>query len=672
MALEASEQINLFYEFIEQEYNDTLVRQASKGLKFLKVDFVLLSKFNPELAELLLEDPEETVKAAELAIANFDVEGDTKNFKVRFFNLPASQSIPIREIRADHINKLIMFEGLVRQKSDVRPQVTSARFECPACGNVINVLQTDTAFKEPTRCSCGRKGRFRLISKELIDAQRIVLEEAPEDLDGGEQPKRLPIFLKSDLVSPLSDRKTNPGSKIKVTGIIKEIPIEQHGIKTTKYDLILDTNFVEAVQEDFYELAISPEEEAEIKELAADPKVFEKLRDSLAPSIHGHELPKEAILLQMMGGVSKKREKGDVTRGDIHILLIGDPGSGKSQLLKRISTVAPKSKYVSGKGASGTGLTATVVKDEFLKGWALEAGTLVLANKGLCCIDEMDKMSKEDQVAMHEALEQQTVTIAKANIQATLRAETTVLAAANPKMGRFDPYVLIAKQIELPPTIINRFDLIFPFRDVPNQAKDEQLADFLLDLHQREVKKEAYISSDLVKKYVSYARRLRPKLTDAAAKEIKEYYVQMRNSGAKEGNKAIQISARQFEALVRLSEASAKSELRTKVLKRDARRAIELVQYSLEQVGMDPETGKIDIDTLTTGITASQRSHVTVVKEVISELEKVFGKSIPLEDVERECELRGVDKDKTNEIIEKLKKSGDIYSPRHGVVSRIE
>jgi replicative DNA helicase Mcm len=282
-------------------------------------------------------------------------------------------------------------------------------------------------------------------------------------------------------------------------------------------------------------------------------------------------------------------------------------------------------------------------------------------------------MSKEDQVAMHEALEQQTITIAKANVQATLRAETTVLAAANPKMGRFDPYELIARQIELPPTILNRFDLIFPIRDLPNPTKDEALADFILKLHQTEQKKESLVSSELVKKYISYARRLRPKLTDPAYKEIKEFYVKMRNSEGKEDKiKAIPISARQLEALVRLSEASAKSELREKVLKKDSKRAIDLLQYSLAQVGMDPETGKIDIDVLTTGITASQRNYVATVKEIINELEKVFGKNIPLEDLERECELKGVDKDRTNEIVEKLRKSGDIYSPKHGFVSKIE
>ena len=454
--MEVSEQINLFYKLIETEYYKELIKQATKGHKFLKIDFNALSKFSPELAELLLEEPEEVIKAAELAIDSFDIEGDTKNFKVRFFNLPESQKTPIREIRSIHIGKLLEISGLVRQKSDVRPQVTSARFECPSCGNIINVLQLDTKFKEPSRCSCGRRGKFKLISKELVDAQKIVLEEAPEDLEGGEQPKRLNVFLKSDLVSPMSDKRTNPGSKILVSGVIKEIPIEIAGIRTTRFDLFSDANNVEPVQEDFYDIQISEEEEKKIKEMGDDKKVVEKLVASLAPSIYGHDKVKEAILLQMFGGTHKKREKGDVTRGDIHILLVGDPGSGKSQLLKRVSVVAPKSRYVSGKGATGAGLTASVVKDEFLKGWALEAGALVLTNKGICCIDELDKMTPEDQSAMHEGLEQQTITISKANIQATLRAETTVLAAANPKFGRFDPYEMIAKQIELPTTLTAR------------------------------------------------------------------------------------------------------------------------------------------------------------------------------------------------------------------------
>jgi replicative DNA helicase Mcm len=345
-----------------------------------------------------------------------------------------------------------------------------------------------------------------------------------------------------------------------------------------------------------------------------------------------------------------------------------------SQMLKRISNIAPKARFISGKGASGAGLTAAVVKDEFLKGWSLEAGALVLANKGIACIDELDKMSKEDTSAMHEALEQQTVTINKANIQATLRSETTVLAAANPKFGRFDPYEIISKQIDLPPTLLNRFDLIFPVRDMPDKTKDEKLASFILSLHKEEGGQEGIIKPEMIKKYVAYARqRIFPKLTEPAMIELKDYYVKMRggNESGDTSIKAIPISARQLEALVRLSEASARMRLSDKVTKRDAQVAIELVHYCLNQIGMDPDTGKIDIDRITTGITASQRSHISVIKELIQELEATIGKAIPIDDIVREAGIKGIADDTTNEVIEKLKRAGDIYSPKHGFVSRL-
>jgi replicative DNA helicase Mcm len=536
------------------------------------------------------------------------------------------------------------------------------------------VLQLDTKFREPTKCGCGRKGKFRLVSKEMIDAQKIVLEEAPEDLDGSEQPKRIDIFLKADLVSPMSEKKTNPGSKNIITGILKEVPIlARDGGKLTRFDLMLEANYVESVAEEFTELSIKPEEIKEIKELSEDPKLFKKLSGSVAPSIYGHEKVKEALVLQLFGGVRKKKDDGSITRGDIHVLLIGDPGSGKSQMLKRASIVAPKSRYVSGKGASAAGLTASVVKDEFLRGYALEAGALVLTNKGICCIDELDKMTKEDTSAMHEALEQQTISINKANISATLKAETTVLAAANPKFGRFDPYELISKQIDLPSTLINRFDLIFPIRDIPNKAKDEKTADFILQLHKKSSGGSADLTTDFLKKYIAYSKQnINPEMSDDALEEIKEYYVKMRSTGeGEEGFKAIPISARQLEALIRLSEAGARARLSLKVSKADAKRAIELVHFCLSQIGVDPETGKIDIDRITTGITASQRSTISIIKEIIHELETQIGKQIPLDDILLRAKDKGLDQDKAEEIIEKLKKAGDIFSPKANFISRI-
>jgi replicative DNA helicase Mcm len=672
--MEVNEQINAFLEFFEKNYEVELLSALSTSTNFIFVDFIKLSIFNPELAELLIEQPEETLKAAELAIKKFSNE-EIKHFNVRISNLPKERQKTIREIRTDDIGKLIFVEGIVKQKSDVRPQVISARFECPSCGNIISVLQTSQTFSEPMSCNCGRKGKFKLLSKEMIDAQGIVLEEIPELLEGGEQPKRINVFLQEDLVSPISEKRTNPGSKIRVIGWIKEKPITtKTGSKLTRFDLMIEANIVESIEETFYEVKISKEEEEQIKKLAEDPKIYRKLVDSVAPSIFGYDKIKEALVLQLFGGVRKKRSDGVVSRGDVHILLVGDPGSGKSQLLKRISLIAPKGRYVSGKGVSGAGLTATVVRDDFLGGWSLEAGALVLSNDGICCIDELDKMSNEDRIAMHEALEQQTISIAKANIQATLLARTTVLAAANPKLGRFSPRETLAKQIDLSPTLINRFDLIFPIQDIPNESRDEKMARHILQLHQNPDIQEPEIKTELLKKYIAYARqKVNPKLTDAAIEEIKDYYVKMRSSERGEDSKVqvISSSARQLEALVRLAEASARIRLSDKVSKKDARKAIELLTFCLTQVGTDEE-GRIDIDRITTGIGASQRSKIMLFKEILENLEKTLKtEKIPRESVIEACRAEGMLIDEIEEIIEKLRRTGDIFEPERDYIQRI-
>jgi len=657
-------------EFIEKYYYADLLENTRKGIKFLVIDFQHLSQFDPEFAELLLEQPDESLRAIELAVEQFDLK--EKQVTVRVKNLPQTCKMMIRNVRSKNLGKLLVVEGVVRQKSDVRPQVTSARFECPSCGNTLSVLQLDNKFKEPNRCSCGRKGKFRLLSKELCDAQGIVLEEVPEQLEGGEQPKRINIFLKNDLVSPLSEKKTNPGSRILVNGAIKEVPIiTRAGAQSTRFELLFEANYVDSIEEDFSDISISSEEIKEITGLAKSSQLMKKLIDSIAPSIYGHDKIKEALLLQIVGGVRKKRDDGVVTRGDMHVLLIGDPGAAKSQMLKRIQVVAPKARYVTGKGASGAGLSASVVKDEFLQGWSLEAGALVLANKGICMIDELDKMSKEDAWAMHEALEQQTVTINKANIQAMLRCETTVLAAANPKFGRFDPYDTVANQIDLPPTLINRFDLIFPIKDMPDAKKDANMASFILELHKNNVEEPA-VETKLLRKYFAYAKQsMKPALTDDAIGELKTYYLQMRSSASDSGVKSIPISARQLEGLVRLSEAYAKLRLSKEVTKDDAKHAVEMMDYCLRQIAFDEETGKIDIDRIATSMPASQRNKIIIVKEIIVDLENKLGRTIPLDDVVKAAIDKGLTESEVEELVQKLKRSGDVYEPRPGFITKL-
>ena len=330
--------------------------QGSKqGEKIVKIDFLGLQEHSPTIADRLIEKPEETLQMLELALS--DLDWAPKEPRIRLTSIAQQQIIKIRNIRAKHLGSMISIEGIVRQASEVRPQVTNAKFECPSCGTIISVLQLDKKFKEPSRCSCGRRGGFREISKDMVDAQRLLIEEAPDSLTGGEQSKRMQVFLKEDLVEPKMEERTTPGSRVQVIGVLKEVSLPTPtGGMLTRFELSVEANNVVPMEESFDDLIISDEDERAIKELAAKPNIIEKIVKSIAPSIWGHEEVKKALALQLFGGVKKSRSDGTKTRGDVHVLLVGDPGVAKSVMLKFISGIAPKGRYVSGKSTSGAGL----------------------------------------------------------------------------------------------------------------------------------------------------------------------------------------------------------------------------------------------------------------------------------------------------------------------------
>lgn len=659
-----------------KNFFDTYKKELRKDMRsderVVLLDFNRIAEFSPTLTENISETPEQMIAILETACEEMMIS-QVKSPRVRFSSLPSTFDIKIREIRAKHLDQLIAVEGIVRQASDVRPQVVNAKFECATCGAILSVLQIDRKFREPSRCSCGFKGAFKLLSKEMVDTQRLVIEESPDSLEGGEQPRRINVFLKEDLVDPKMEDRTTPGSKVKVYGILKEVPVPlQTGAISTRFDIALEANNTIPLEESFESLDINEEEIKEILEIAADPNISKRLAQSIAPSIYGFEKIKEAVLLQLFGGVKKTKSDGGSTRGDMHVLLVGDPGVAKSVLLKFASTIAPKGRYVSGKAASAAGLTAAVVKDEFLRGWSLEAGAMVLSNKGAVCIDEIEKMTEQDRSAMHEAMEQQTVTISKANIHATLRAETTVLAAGNPKLGRFDPYTPIPQQIDISPALLSRFDIIFVIRDLPNKAQDEAIATHVLEEHKQEVVRDI-IESKLLRKYISYARqKVKPKLTDEAIEEIKEFYIKLRNQSTRSDAdiKPIPITARQLEGIIRLSEACAKMRLSNEVRREDAQKAIELLKMSLQQVGYDEETKTFDIDKITTGISSSKRGKIVLVRETINLLESKLGKLIPFEELQKALQGK-ISETELEEAITQLSKSGDIFRPKKGFIQKL-
>ncbi len=654
----------------------------------LAVPFGDIDGADTALADVLLERPEEVVAAGQRAMRELlPVAGpESEGLRLRVVGLPVTVHRSIREIRESDLNRLVALDGIVRRVTEVRPQIRDAIFQCVACRTEFHEPQDDASmvFREPLECpesqgGCGKpqgRTRFRLLPDKstYVDAQRIEIQENPELLRHGAHPQGLSVLLTEDLTGQVL-----PGNRVILNGILKSFQRATGGrggiVRNTTFDLMVIGTSVEFKQQEYDEIEITPEDERLFLGFQGDPTIVDKIVMSLAPTIRGMEEEKEAIALQLFGGVEKRHPDGIRVRGDIHCLLVGDPGVAKSQLLRYIADVAPRGVYTSGKGTTAAGLTAAAVKDDFAGGrWVLEAGMLVLADGGMAVIDELDKMSPEDRSAMHEQLEHGQVSIAKAGITSTLNARCPVLAAANPKWGRFTNDRPIAEQIDLPPTLLSRFDVIFSIKDLPNQERDRRLADGILASH-REGESGVYAPQDalgsreapfppeLLKKYVAYAKRtVRPVLSDAALSALSDYYVKVREQG-EEPNSPVPITARQLEALVRLSEAAAKARLSSEVGVEDARRAIQIMQNFLKRVAMT-ETGKLDVDLVQSGVSHSQRERYEIVMRVMRELQDRPEASFTLEEFLEASERAGVPAAKAEAHLQTLRNQGEVFESR--------
>ena len=650
-----------FEGFIRKIYYKQLVDASNKG-EALVIDFKDLDEYNSEIAEILLRKPDDFFQIAERSIGLIELQSKVR---IRVKNLPTS--VNIRDLRSAHLDKFICVEGTVRKASEIRPEILETLWECPECGTILTEERKGGFVFPPRWCDCGNKRGFKQSEKKMVDTRWIVIEE-PFELTEGEKPSQVTILLTQDLVNQIGRRISDPGNRLKITGVLKDIP--KLKMYSAKLDFYLDANCVEPTEIGWQGIEISKEDEDEIKRLAKDDTIYKKFVASLAPTLYGMEEIKEAIILQMFSGVRQKLKDGSSLRGEIHVLLVGDPASGKSQLMKLVPQIVPRGKYVSGKGTSTAGLTATVTKDEqFMGGWVLEAGAMVLAHRGLLSVDEFEKMAPEDQVAMHEALEQGTVSIAKASIVATLPAQTSVLAGGNPKFSRFDPYLPISKQITIADTLLTRFDLKFILKDIPNSEQDKKVIDHIVSSREEDYEgAKPFFERSFVRKYIAYAKdKCKPTLSKEAAKMLKKFYIETRKQ-AEGGNVPIPVTLRQFEALIRLSEASAKVQLCPEVRKEDAQRAIRLMKFSLKELGMDPNTGMIDIDRSEGLTTSSERSNIRVILDIINDLSKIK-KEISIFDIEQAAKKEGIEN--IDELIDKLKREGMLFEPSPGHVQKV-
>ncbi|QYZ78473.1 minichromosome maintenance protein MCM [Methanofollis formosanus] len=644
------------------------------------------------LADEVIEKPGKAIGDIRDALRQMTVidEEKVRKVNIRFHHI--ERVTGIRDIRAFHINRFVSVQGIIRKTTDVRPRIIEAFFQCPGCGTETRIRQGLGQFEEPDECAnpeCRRK-KLKMIParSRFVDSQKVRVQESPEGLRGGERPQTLDVEVADDLTGAIA-----PGDRVVLNGVLRSKQRVNYGTKSTLFDLYLECSSVESPEKEFEEVNISEEDEATIRALSEDPELYQKITASIAPSIYGNTEVKEAIALQLFGGVAKDLPDGSRLRGDIHMLLVGDPGIAKSQMLRYVVKLSPRGIYTSGKSSTSAGLTATAVKDDFGDGsWTLEAGALVLADMGVAAVDEMDKMAKEDRSALHEAMEQQTISVAKAGITATLRSRCALLGAANPKLGRFDAYAPIAEQINMPPSLLSRFDLIFIMTDKPDEKRDSAIANHIVSAHRvgelimqqqtgpvspdhaellaaESVTVDPPIPPDVLRKYVAYSKRyITPLITDEAREILIAYYLKLRHLA--DENKPVPVTARQLEALVRLGEASARIRLSRTVEPADAERVVKIVDLCLRQVAYDAETGTLDIDKWASGITKKKRDLIRTIKDTIKELSGEDGTARTAEVIEA-LAREGFDREDVEEQLEKMFRFGQAMQPRRGIVRLI-
>ncbi len=692
----------------ESEVMTLLSRQTN--FPYLSVPFHEIQTFDPEFAEDVLEHPKQILSAGSKTLMEICRErGEEIDALLRVGELPGDTRMPLREIGSSDIDKLRSVDVIVTKISEIKPRIHRAVFKCESCGHDIEIDQeNERELKEPLNCpqalgGCGSskaETRFDLVllSSRMVNNQWIEIQEQPEYVPSGAQPRRGMVLIEGDQVN-----KHLPGERI-TANVIPVVRSEvRNRKKTPMFDVIYHLISSEHESTPFTEISIEEEDSERILEISKREDLMSLIQRSIAPSIFatgilGHV--KRSLALQLFGGVSRKLNDKTRSRGDIHILLMGDPGVAKSQLLSFISALSPRGRFATGGGVSGAGLTAAAVRDAFGDGrFALEAGVLPLSDRGLAAIDEFDKISPDDKRMMHPAMEQQQVHVAKGGITATLHSRCSILAAANPKEGRFTKrgintsVIRSFKETGLPPPLASRFDIIWMIRDEVRIHDDERIARHILDnrtsgkseaqlentieLGPSELDEESFIitsengnehlSQDFLRKYIAFAKRtVHPQLDEDAKNAILKYYTEERQSFGREdqspsqfesdndNDTVIPITARALEALIRLTEAHARMHLQEIATVDNAKVALAVFKHWREESGIEDESE------LHSGVSVKERSNNSTIMNIVRKLCQEKGQA-ELTEIYNIAINRKISEAEVDKVVQKMNQTGELY-----------
>ena len=699
--------------FLEEAKDSEVMALLSRqsNYPFLAIPFHELQSFDPDFAEDILENPKSILSSGSRTLVEICRErGEDIDAMLRVGELPSDSRKPLREIGSADIDKLRSVDVIVTKISEIKPRIHRAVFKCESCGHDIEIDQeNERELKEPLNCpqalgGCGSSRpatRFDLVllSSRMVNNQWIEIQEQPENVPSGAQPRRGMVLIEGDQVN-----KHLPGERI-TANVIPVVRSEvRNRKKTPMFDVIFHLISSEHESTPFTEISIDEEDRDRIVEVSKRDNLMSLVQDSIAPSVFatgilGHV--KRSLALQLFGGVSRRLNDKTRSRGDIHILLMGDPGVAKSHLLSFISELSPRGRFATGGGVSGAGLTAAAVRDAFGDGrFALEAGVLPLSDRGLAAIDEFDKISEDDRRMMHPAMEQQQVHVAKGGITATLHSRCAILAAANPKDGRFSkrgPNQSVMRSFQetgLPPPLASRFDIIWMIRDEIRVRDDERIAKHILDnrtsgrsemlmegtieLSDSDQDSEAifattkqgveHLTQEFLRKYIAFAKRtVHPQLNEEAKTEILDYYTNERQSFGREDQfqsdqsdreSIIPITARALEALIRLTESHARMHLREVATADDAKVALAVFKHWREESGIEDESE------LHSGVTVRARSDNSSVRQMVRDVCSQHGGVAERSQIYNIALDKGIAEHEVDAVLSKMLTSGELWSPR--------